>query len=59
VVTTTFVIFPEWRPFAIHAGLYGLAVNTVCVVVVSLMTGRPLPEAEARFLETAAGEPRA
>ena len=56
VVTTTFVIFPEWRPFAIHAGLYGLAVNTATVVLVSLITGRTLPERQAHFLSVAAGE---
>jgi SSS family solute:Na+ symporter len=55
-VTTTFVIFPEWRPFAVHAGLYGLAVNTATVVVVSLLTRRPLPETQAQFLTVAAGQ---
>jgi SSS family solute:Na+ symporter len=52
-VTTTFVIAPDLRPFPIHAGLYGLAVNTATVIAVSLATARPLKEVEARFLATA------
>ena len=53
IVTTLFVVRPEWRPLAIHAGLYGVAVNVVVLAVVSLLSGRPLPESQARFLGAA------
>lgn len=29
---------PEWKPWAVHAGLYGLVLNTLVVVVVSRLT---------------------
>lgn len=41
VVAALLVIRPGWRPFGIHEGLVGLAVNLAFVVVVSLATKPP------------------
>ncbi|MCP3920621.1 MAG: sodium:solute symporter family protein [bacterium] len=38
VVNTWFVVSPESRPFAIHAGAYGLAANVVTLLVLSRLT---------------------
>jgi SSS family solute:Na+ symporter len=54
-VNLFFFLQPDWRPFPVHAGLYGLAANTVVLVLVSWLSARPLPEGEARFLATARG----
>jgi SSS family solute:Na+ symporter len=53
VVTGIFVAWPEWRPWAIHAGLYGVLVNVTVLPIVSRLTARPLAQPEAEFLETA------
>ena len=53
-LTTLFVAFPEWRPFPVHAGLYGVALNVLLLVTVSLAT-RP-PGSRERFLADAAAE---
>ena len=61
--TVFFILWPEMRPLPWHAGLYGLMVNVVCLVGVSLATGAPGPESgpepgldrEQRFLDIAAG----
>lgn len=37
-VSTLFLIFPDWRPLPMHAGIYGLLVNVVLLVTVSLKT---------------------
>lgn len=37
-LTTLFVAFPELRPFPVHAGLYGLALNVTLLALVSSMT---------------------
>ena len=42
LVTLLLYLFPEYRPFGLHEGIYGLAVNCLALVVVSLAT-RPLP----------------
>lgn len=43
-VSTLFLLFPDWRPLPMHAGIYGLIVNVVLLVGVSLRT-RPVPQA--------------
>lgn len=48
-----FVLEPSWRPFPIHAGLYGVVVNALVLAAVSL-AGRP-SEAGAAFVRDAAG----
>ncbi|MFK7987858.1 MAG: sodium:solute symporter [Sandaracinaceae bacterium] len=48
VVTTLFVAWPEARPFAVHAGLYGLIANVACMAGVSRFTAPP--EDAASFL---------
>lgn len=52
LVTGVFVAFPEWRPYAVHAGAYGLAVNVLVLVLVNL--GAKPREAARRFVEIAA-----
>lgn len=42
-VTTLFILFPGLRPWPVHAGLYGVAVNVVLLLAVSLL-GRGEPE---------------
>jgi SSS family solute:Na+ symporter len=37
-VSTLFLVFPDWRPLPMHAGIYGLLVNVVLLVTVSLKT---------------------
>ncbi|MGE3634518.1 MAG: sodium:solute symporter family protein, partial [Sandaracinaceae bacterium] len=46
LVTTSFVVWSELRPWPIHAGLYGLVVNVAVLVGVSLLS-RPAPSARA------------
>lgn len=50
-VNILFLKWPEWRPFAVHSGVYGLAVNVVVLILVSKF-GPSAPDDE-RFLETA------
>ena len=38
VVNTLLVIAPEFRPFAIHPGAFGLAANVVTLLVLSRLT---------------------
>lgn len=52
LTTLLFVVWPELRPYSVHAGLYGLAVNLSCIVLGSL--GHATPHA-ARFVDEAAG----
>lgn len=53
VATTLLVLQPEWRPFAMHAGVYGLCANVLVLALVSL--GRPSQtEANRRYLDIAA-----
>ena len=54
-LTTLFVAFPELRPFPVHAGLYGVILDVVLLVTVSLAT-RP-SEGGAAFVADAASEP--
>lgn len=53
-MTTLFVMQPDLRPFPIHAGIYGLTVNVVLLVAVSLSTRSSAPERDREFLEVAA-----
>ena len=54
VTTLLFKWKPEWAPFALHEGAFGIVANTAVMVAVSLAT-RPEPEAEPGFLEVAGG----
>lgn len=45
-VTLLFLFYPEWRPFPVHEGIYGLIVNIIFLVTVSLATQ---PESEERI----------
>ena len=51
-----FFIWPGLRPWELHAGLYGLVVNVVVLILVSKLTRRAVGEQEKRFLATARGE---
>ena len=42
LVTLFLFQFPEYRPFGLHEGIVGLAVNCLALVTVSLAT-RPMP----------------
>jgi len=55
-VNLLFFLWPALRPFEVHAGLYGLVVNTLVLIAVSLLTARALSAAESEFLATAGGE---
>ena len=48
IVNTLFLIFPEWKPFPLHEGIYGLAVNIPVLIGVSLLTP-PVDEERARI----------
>lgn len=37
-VSTLFLLFPDWRPLPMHAGIYGLIVNVALLIGVSLAT---------------------
>ncbi|HJL20465.1 MAG TPA: sodium:solute symporter family protein [Sandaracinaceae bacterium LLY-WYZ-13_1] len=52
-LTTLFVAWPDLRPWPLHAGLYGVALDVLLLVVVSRLT-TPTPGAEA-FVAEAAG----
>ncbi|ACY12879.1 sodium:solute symporter family protein [Haliangium ochraceum] len=47
ITSTLFLVMPEWRPWPIHEGAYGLLVNLLLLVSVSLATP-PLPIAHLR-----------
>ena len=55
-VNLLFFLWPALRPFEVHAGLYGLAINAPALIAVSLLTTRSLSEPESQFLATAKGE---
>ena len=59
-VTLLFVLFKEWQPYKLHAGLYGLAANMLTITVLTARDRRAaLPRAQREFLETAATPSRA
>lgn len=60
LTTVVFAFGPELRPFPLHAGLYGLVVNLLCLIGVSLLgqarsSNRGDDERDKRFLDIAAG----
>ena len=46
LVTILFLLHPEWRPVPLHEGIYGLIVNILLFVSMSLMTK---PESKSRI----------
>jgi SSS family solute:Na+ symporter len=54
-VNLLLVVFPELRPFPVHAGLYGVAVNALVLVTVSLLSDTRSGERDRAFLEVARG----
>lgn len=46
IVTVLFLLNPEWRPVPLHEGIYGLIVNIILFVSISLTTQ---PELESRI----------
>jgi len=56
LVTLALFWFPQLRPFGLHEGIVGLALNCAALVAVSLLT-RPLPEAHVNaFVEVSRQE---
>jgi SSS family solute:Na+ symporter len=55
IVTLFLFHFPQYRPFGLHEGIVGLAVNVAALVTVSLMATRPDPTHVERFLSAARG----
>jgi SSS family solute:Na+ symporter len=51
-VNLTLALHADWRPWPLHAGLYGLAANVLALGLVSLLTRPRLERADA-FLRTA------
>ena len=54
ITATLLVLFPQARPWEIHAGVYGLAVNVIGLVVVSLAGSGPAAR-DRSYLERARG----
>ncbi|MBX3272985.1 MAG: sodium:solute symporter family protein [Sandaracinaceae bacterium] len=52
-LSLVFVLAPEWRPFPCHAGLYGVTLNALVLVIVSRVT--PPSASSDAFLRDAAG----
>ena len=52
-----FILWPELRPWALHAGFYGLVANVLVLVLVSLATGGEKSAEEERYLGIAGGNP--
>ncbi len=57
-LTLLFVQMPEWRPFPVHAGLYGLVVNVATIIVVTALTGGAASARDSEFLAVARGDAR-
>ena len=55
LVTTLFNFMPGLRPFPLHPGLYGLALNSGLMVLISLLAACPTGGDSERFLDVAAG----
>ncbi|MCB9597565.1 MAG: sodium:solute symporter family protein [Sandaracinaceae bacterium] len=51
-LSLAFVLAPQWRPFPLHAGLYGVALNALVLVAVSLVT--PAAASSDAFVRDAA-----
>jgi len=56
LVTVLFVVAPEWQPVKLHAGLYGLLVNVLVMILAS--RGAKLDEGQRRFLDAAERDPK-
>jgi SSS family solute:Na+ symporter len=54
VLTAVFILRPEWRTFAVHPGLYGLVLNAVVLIALSLAGGRGATAGD-EFLRVARG----
>ncbi len=54
-INVFFVIWPELRPFPIHAGLYGMVANAAIMIAASLAAPGPVGRNETRFLDIAKG----
>jgi len=52
-VTIFFGLRPDLKPFPLHPGIYGLAVNLMLLVVVSALTQRQVSQRDDDFLEIA------
>jgi len=46
LVNTAFLLFPEWKPFPLHEGIYGLIVNILLLIGVSHLTQQEKGKAE-------------
>lgn len=53
-VNTLFLIFPELKPLPLHEGVFGLAVNLILLVGVSLLTPPDDPERVEKFASSGA-----
>jgi len=51
-----FEVAPDWRPFPLHAGLFGLAVNVATLAIVSLAARNRAASATDEFLAVARGD---
>jgi SSS family solute:Na+ symporter len=54
-VNLLFVVRPELRPWALHAGCYGLSANVLVLVLLSLARSGTVDPAQERYLRVAAG----
>ena len=54
VTNLVLVYWPDLRPFALHAGLYGLAANVTVLTLITTLSPNEPTGAEAEFLEVAA-----
>ncbi len=52
LVNTFFLIFPDLKPFPMHEGMYGLAVNIILLLGVSLATKPDDPNRVNKFLHS-------
>jgi len=58
LVNTFFLLFAEWKPFPIHEGMYGLMVNVILLVSVSLLSPPDEPERVEKFTSGSAAQIR-
>ena len=56
-LTVALTIWPQLRPWPLHAGLYGLALNVLLMALGAARAGAPQPRQD-EFLRCAAGEPQ-
>ena len=54
VVNTIFLMFPEFKPVPMHEGVFGLIVNVVLLIGVSLVTKPDDPERVEKFVTSGA-----